>query len=122
MSENNEVRFLSMRLPRAMERALRERMAITLQSLSATVEGLVREGLWIDRARLLRALDEDRVMVGVRLPEALCRQVEARAKVSGRLTMTAEVTFLVASALEHEAEDGRLEAEQLAAAGAKGGC
>lgn len=119
--DDDGVMLVSFRLPRALERTLRERMAITLQSLSATVAGLLNEGMWIDRARLLRALPEgETVQLQVRLPRALVRQLRERLSRTGR-TQNAEIVFLLASALEHEAEDGRLEAEQLAAAGVKGG-
>lgn len=118
--DDDGVLLVSFRLPRAMERTLRERMRITLRSLSATVAGLLNEGMWIDRARLLKTLPEgETVQLQVRLPRALVRQLRERLSRTGR-TQNAEIVFLLASALEHE-EDVRLEAEQLAA-GVKGGC
>lgn len=119
--DDDGVLLVSFRLPRSMERALRERMGITLLSLSATVAGLLNEGMWVDRARLLRTLpDGETVQLQVRLPRDLVQRLRERLSRTGR-TQNAEIVFLLASALEHEAEDGRLEAEQLAA-GVKGGC
>ena len=69
MSGDAEISCFSLRLPAELERALRERMRITLQSPSATVAELIQEGMWLDLPRLSRALpDGETVAVQVRLP------------------------------------------------------
>lgn len=98
---------LSFRLPTEFERSLRERMRITLRSLSATVAELIQEGMWLDLPRLSRALpDGDIVTVQVRLPASLVAQLRERLERTRR-TRNAEMVFLLALALEHEADDER---------------
>lgn len=107
MKTTNDIYPCSLRLPADLERLLRERMRITLRSLSATVAELIQEGMWLDLPRLSRALpDGDIVTVQVRLPASLVAQLRERLERTRR-TQNAEVVFLLALALEHEAEDER---------------
>ena len=108
MKTKNDIYLCSLRLPAELERSLRERMRITLQSLSATVAELLQEGMWLDLPRLSRALPEgEMVAVQVRLPASLVARLRERAGRTRR-TQNAEIVFLLALALEHEADDGRL--------------
>ncbi len=108
MKTKNDIYLCSLRLPAELERALRERMRITLQSPSATVAELIQEGMWLDLPRLSRALpDGETVVVQVRLPASLVARLRERAGRTRR-TQNAEIVFLLALALEHEADDGRL--------------
>lgn len=108
MKTKNDIYLCSLRLPAELERALRERMRITLQSPSATVAELIQEGMWLDLPRLSRALPEgEMVAVQVRLPASLVARLRERAGRTRR-TQNAEIVFLLALALEHEADDGRL--------------
>ena len=108
MSGDAEISCFSLRLPADLEQSLRERMRITLQSLSATVAELIQEGMWLDLPRLSRALPEgEMVAVQVRLPASLVARLRERAGRTRR-TQNAEIVFLLALALEHEADDGRL--------------
>lgn len=114
MRGDAEISCFSLRLPADLEQLLRERMRITLRSLSATVAELIQEGMWLDLPRLSRALpDGDIVTVQVRLPASLVAQLRERL-VRTRRTQNAEVVFLLALALEHEAEDERLAQEIVA--------
>lgn len=106
---------VAMRVPVELEARLGERMRVTLRSLPATVGALLEEGMWLDLPRLARALPEgEKVQLVVRLPVGLVSRVRERLAWTGR-SQNAEMVFLVASALEHEADDDRLEAEQVRA-------
>lgn len=107
---------ITFRIPAELNATLRERMRVTLMSPSATVAALLEEGMWMDVSRLMRMIPQgETVQLSLRLPAALVSRVRERMAWTGR-SQNAEMVFLLASALEHEADDERLERVQMGAA------